>query len=363
MADEVFRPKRPQIAPEEFQDFGQGIDENPLNKVLETQRAVAADMGMEPPTMPNPDSPFQISGKMPEQMKQMFMKGGATPPKTPPKARPIPNPGEEPSRNVGSDAFESLLARLEPHMTWEQIELPSRGKFYDDIPGVLHVRPMTGQEEQILAQQRLVKKGRSIDMIFEKCIRENVRPEELLAVDRTYILVFLRGISYTPEYDVEIKCPECQKAFNTTINLGSLPVDPCPDDFGPADLSGVLPTTGFSFRYRLANGADEITAHNYREARIKEYGTNAEDDSGIFRTSLLLEEIEGVTEKKELSVLLKRLPVSDLVHLRQVISEPPFGVETEIDVNCEFCYHEFTVELPFEASFFSPRKKTEQTRR
>ena len=48
-------------------------------------------------------------------------------------------------------------------------EFPSKGRFYTDIPGVLHVKPMTGVEEQILATQRIVKKGKAIDAIFRNC--------------------------------------------------------------------------------------------------------------------------------------------------------------------------------------------------
>ena len=111
---------------------------------------------------------------------------------------------------------------------YEEITLPSLGRFYngDDGPvdGILHIRQMTGEEEEILAQPRFVKKGKVIDMIFEKCVQEPIRADRLLGVDRTFILIFLRGISYTPFYDVEIKCPECDTRFQTTIDLHSLEV-------------------------------------------------------------------------------------------------------------------------------------------
>ncbi|WP_447516277.1 hypothetical protein, partial [Clostridioides difficile] len=64
---------------------------------------------------------------------------------------------------------------------------------------------MTGEEEQILATPRFVRKGQAINMIFQRCLKEQFRPEQFLTIDRTYILIYLRGISYSPNYDVEVK--------------------------------------------------------------------------------------------------------------------------------------------------------------
>ena len=84
---------------------------------------------------------------------------------------------------------------------YEEILLPSKGKFYDGTngpsDGIISLRPMTGEEEQILATPRFVRKGQAINMIFQKCIKENFKVENFLTVDRTYMLLYLRGISYS----------------------------------------------------------------------------------------------------------------------------------------------------------------------
>jgi hypothetical protein len=341
------------------------------------QRQVAQEAGREP-SMPmmNPDAPM-FTGNIPKEFLQQLgpqagyeavgkssadfhVPGGQMPRKAP---RSMPSSSESHIPNETSAAFNSLLERLESHIVWEEIELPSLGKFYNNIPAVLHVRPMTGQEEQILATTRHVKRGRAVDMIFEKCVREfsngRIRPEDLLGADRTFLLIFLRGISYTPEYDVEIRCPNCSETFTHTINLDELECETCPDDFSQDNLTGTLPTSGFRFRYRLATGQDEMQVTNYRETRIREFGQNADDDSHIYRMQMLLEEVEGVSDKKELSQLIRRLPVNDVVHLRNVINDVPFGVQTEVGIMCEFCTFKFETEMPYEANFFFPRKRKE----
>jgi hypothetical protein len=382
MADEVFRPTRKKVTQD---DVSQG-EGDPLGKVKEMQEAIAQETGQEVPRPFNQaEAPFEVSGNVPPEFRQAMQQRaqqGANPEAPPapttdeegfetweaPPERPRKKPkkskkatGDKNVRVQGSDALEGLLQTLVDRHQWEIFELPSKGKFYDNIPEKLHIRAMTGEEEQILATPRWVRRGKAIDMIFQRCIQENIRTEDLLSVDRTHLLIFLRGISYTPEYDVEIKCPACTIKFSTVIDLNDLEVDGCPDDFDDETLSGTLPTSGFNYSYRLATGADEQEISNYRERRIQQWGDQSEDDTLLYRTALLLEDVEGVTQKKELALLLKRLPINDVAHLRNEINEPPFGVDTEVPMICPSCTEEFEIDLPLETNFFFPRKREERT--
>jgi hypothetical protein len=387
MADDVFRQTRRKITADEARlqqqqppvpqqpvapPMGDAAGVNPMDRIRQIQEEMAADGGEEQvekfqqtPFRQNPDSGFQMSGNIPPGLQEAFARRGQ---QAPPSAAPTPGnvskKGPQPrvipmnqNSDPNSDALEALLEQLGGSLTWDKVELPSKGKFYDGIPGTLHIRPMTGEEEQILATPRHVRRGKAIDMIFQKCIKENIDTEQLLSMDRTYLLIFLRGISYTPEYDVEVKCPECATKFNTMIDLNAIEVDGCPADFGVEQLQGVLPTTGFRFKYRLSTGKDELAVNKYREDRVKMFGDQSEDDTLLYRTALMLEEIEGVTDTREIKFLLAKLPINDVAHLRNVVSDPPFGVDTAIGMSCPACTAEFEVDLPLEANFFFPRKK------
>ena len=259
-----------------------------------------------------------------------------------------------------------LLAKLrESNFVYEEVQLPSKGKFYSPaagVPkgGVIHIRPMTGDEEQILATPKFIKKGQSLDMVFKKCIEEPINPELLFGIDRTFLLIYLRGISYGNEYEVQISCPSCEKKFNTTIDLNTISVDRPPDDVNE-ELTGILPISKFKFSYRIATGKDESTIQDHRENRIKSFGENAVDDTLIFRLAQLLVEIEGITSKQELMILLRNLNVQDSNYLRNAINEPPFKVDTNIPVGCPSCLTDYDVDLPLESNFFFPKskKKTE----
>lgn len=268
-------------------------------------------------------------------------------------------------RATGSQTLENLIEGIkESTNVYEKITLPSLGKFYDgsDGPrdGVLHIRPMTGEEEQILATPRFVKKGVAINMIFNRCIKEKFNSENFLSVDRTFLLIWLRGISYSPEYDVEVTCPFTDKKFQYTIDL-NLPVDECPPNYTSASLEDVMPITGYKFKYRLATGADEQRVQDYRDQKSKFDQTNQSDDTLMYRTALLLEEIEGLTDKRELQILLRKLPIGDVSHIRNKTSEPPFGTNTKVTIISPFNMEEFEIDLPLEANFFFPKQRKTQT--
>jgi len=306
---------------------------------------------------PEGQMPFEVKGNVPSEFLRAM---GQNIPEADPQISPSSIDRQPVSGNL-KDLLEDLKQSTS---VYEEVRLPSRGIFYDGdngpSDGILHIRPMTGEEEQILATPRFVRKGQALNMIFSRCIKDKIRPEDLLTVDRTYLLIYLRGISYSPLYEVEIKCPECERKFSTEIDLNTLMVESAPDDYGPS-LEGILPTSKYSFRYRLSKGKDETDIQEHRDRRIKNFGDNSTDDTLIYRTSVLVDEIQGITDKRDLQTLIKNLPISDVSYIRNCVNEPPFGVDTKVDMACPSCLQEFDVDLPLEANFFFPRRRREKT--
>lgn len=353
MADETFRPQKKPISAEEI---NQNQEEESTESVMEE---------IEKEVQTQRENGVKISGNVPPAFKNALA-----------AQRMGKNKGDKKEQNykqsemrvTGSSKLEELIAGItsKGNMIYEKIELPSKGKFYngEDGPtdGVLHLRPMTGEEEEILATPRFVKKGQAINMIFNRCMQENFDSANFLTQDRTYLLIYLRGISYTPEYDVEVKDPDSDQTFATTINLNELYVNYCDDSFSNSNLEDTLPVTGYKFKYRLATGKDEQAVQEYRERRAKNFDLSGQaDDTLLYRTAYLLEEIEGLSNKLEIQTLLKKLPIQDVAYLRTVVNEPPFGVETKISINNPYTLNDFEIELPLEANFFFPKARRKTT--
>lgn len=355
MADDTFRPQRKQISQDDISGEGNTTDAAAqLAEMAAMRQRAASEVGGDFNDAAGEASGV-VKGNVPEAFKRAvrMQQGGAR-----------DNSKQPEMRITGSSRLEELIAGIGTRgsMVYERIELPSKGKFYngEDGPtdGIIHLRPMVGEEEEILATPRFVKKGQAINMIFNRCMKENFDSANFLTQDRTYMLIYLRGISYTPEYDVEIRDPETDQTFATTINLNELYVDPCPSEFGAENLKDTLPVTGYNFRYRLAVGKDEQVIQDHRERRAKNFDLSGQaDDTLLFRTAHLIEEIEGLTDKTEIQILLKKLPIQDVAYLRTVVNEPPFGVDTKISITNPYSLRDFEIELPLESNFFFPRAK------
>jgi hypothetical protein len=371
MSDNVFRPRK--INPSDIQQQEPAQSPTPQNmdfdKMAEIHKAAGMDNIGDRELASDMERP-QFQGLSPEIMKAMQQNA-------PREERPVPNrgPTQRPIRNneVMANSTKSFIDEMRPYTeTYESITLPSLGKFYNgnDGPtnGMLNIRPMTGAEEKILATPRFVKKGQVVNMIFKNCMMEKYNPEDLLTLDRTYLLIYLRGISYSPDYEVQIRCNDCQTNFNTTINLDTLYNDYCPDDFDQESLVDVLPVTGYKITYRLSTGRDETLISERKERRVRMWGDNADDDTLLFRASLLIEHLENskgeiLSGQGNILSILEKLHIRDVAYIRNLLSNPPFGVDTKISLVCPSCAHEFIAELPLESNFFFPVTKKKRVER
>ncbi len=383
--DDTFRQERPPINPEEI--GSKPIErETTLEDVLAIQRQAGLDVAGEPaaeapvPQAPRPTGTVQpvikdgmkVTGQMPPAMQAALqqriseVEGQATGGPPPSDTTHIPSPVMTPQPQITTNdpALQELLAGLTTQH-YEEVVLPSLGRFYStDQPrvphnGRLHIRPMTGQEESILSTVRFMRQGRGLEMIFNNCIQEDIDPEQLLSVDRTYLLIYLRGISYGNLYDVKVTCPECNTSFDHEIDL-NLDVKFCPDNFDVSSLTQTLPESGYKFQYRLMNGHDETEVGNHRD-KVSRGGPNTIDDTFLFRSSLSIEWIgtstTTISEKHGIRALLGQLPAKDVNHIRNVLANPPFGTDTSLGMLCASCYGEFNMELPYDANFFFPQVK------
>lgn len=354
MNDETYRPKKKSINIEEEVNFdpvaASKAADQLENMIKPTQESIIHPSGV------------QISGHMPQQMRDAIMRERTGSPAPQSNTR---YSNEDPSMRVQKD---SLLEKLiygigdKGNVVYDELRLPSLGKFYDGqngpADGIIHLRPMIGEEESILATPRFHKRQEAINMILDRCMQERYNSVNFLSEDRTYMLIFLRGISYTSNYDVEVTDPESGHTFPTTIDLSNIWVDYCPEEFGPENLTDTLPVTGYRFRYKLETGRDEQTLNDHKEKRSKNFDlTGQADDSLLYRTAHLIEEIEGLSDKLEIMTLLRKLPIQDVAYARNCVTDPPFGVDTKVMVTNPRTLRDFEIMLPVDINFFFPRVK------
>jgi hypothetical protein len=265
---------------------------------------------------------------------------------------------------------------------WETVTLPSRGIYYEGmIPdGVVKVRPMGIYTEKILSTLRLAKTGKALDMIFQYCVKfpnPEFTSENLLVGDSTFILFYLRGITFGNMYDFTVKCSntDCgaQQKYTfdlnelaTTIKGPSEEIDTEPFEVRLPYLSESI-GKDFSVKVRMFRRYDLVAMTTETRDRRLIGPSNARVNSKKFKDVQAVQSINDVVEKNlataivevmgsdnrdKINKLIQRLHSSDTAAIRDAIDEFSPGVDTTITCNCNKCDNEMKVSLPISESFF-----------
>ncbi|MDD3927903.1 MAG: hypothetical protein PHT33_14730, partial [bacterium] len=184
----------------------------------------------------------------------------------------------------------------------------------------IELKEMTGVEEEILTNQRLIRSGDAINQVLKNCIRrigKNTKPEmaditDMLSGDRLLTLVRLRQISLGNEVELQLTCPNsaCRAKNHVTINLDDLPVIP----YGPErEFSFTLPVSGSKVRFCYLDGAKEKRLSQLQEPTI----------SSAMMIRIL--DIDGNPPSKK---SLAEMPMKDRVALRQEMARVDAGIDT-----------------------------------
>lgn len=235
------------------------------------------------------------------------------------------------------DIIDSILGDL-PSDTSVQVDLPSECRAYNlgENPEPIVIRPMTFEDEKFLATTIGKNGNAAVDLLLDRCV-EGVKVQDLLAMDKLYILLKLREISYGDDYKTMVICRQCRTENPITIMLSELPVNPVPDDFeDPREV--LLPAIGKTARVRLPRVRDQHIL----------------EDTEQFLSQLwrFVVEIDGHSDKSIISAVLEKLPLKDMKTLTNALAVP-YGVETKVNFKCKNCGGAEVVDLPIDENFFN----------
>jgi hypothetical protein len=243
----------------------------------------------------------------------------------------------------------------------ELIPLPTKGWFYPEghilSSGEVEVKQMTAKEEDILANQELIKKGKVLDKLIESLlVNKSIVPSEILVPDKNAIFLGIRRLAYGDDYAVSITCPKCDKSNSVKINLGLLNNKPFDFDKHPKGQNAFLfqlPKSGIQVTYKLLNQIDEKSIELELEGLKK---TNKESSNELTtRLRYLITSIDGNTDKSAIRKFVDTtLSAMDSLALRKHIKENNPDVDMSFDFKCADCDFERRMDVPMGASFLWP---------
>lgn len=242
-------------------------------------------------------------------------------------------------------------------MRTDEITLPS------GMVGI--IREMKVREEEIFSDRKLARSGGQTDALLRACwteltdsgpydFEDAVDWSQTLQADRFFVLLKVRSLTYGTDYAFEVSCTNatCREKFEWQIDLDELPVETLAGERLRCFENGnrfetTLPSAERRVVFRLALGADEK-----KLVQLRRRGGKASLAQAL---ALRIHEIDGV-ERHGLVSFIRELSLADADHLDDAFDEADFGVTTEIEVECPHCLEVREIDLPFDLSFFMPKK-------
>lgn len=352
--DSIYNPSRPSHMPKETD--GEEVQDEEVNIPKEN------NLG----TSPFSGNPIVSPNKRPDEAKEGGKEENDILDYKPSTDIDTEDDGSNEQKPMGKRAsnVEELLFNISQTSDYHIIDLPSRGLLYKEGSDLkteqLLVRAMRAGEEEILTSPQMFKDGKAIELIFKRCIMFNDKksletPLELLSIDRMYLLIWIRASSYSTLYECSLNCSSCRRQFDAHIDLDDdLSCTFLDEPSFKEPILDVFPRCGYEFEYRLSRGYDELELVKMQRMREKEF-SKATDQTLFNRACLLVESIGGIKDKKDIKKCLKNMSLEDLSYLRHKFNNPPFGVDTNISLDCPYCGSENETILPMGTDFFFPR--------
>lgn len=243
------------------------------------------------------------------------------------------------NQEITADQIDSDVDKLFSKVTIEtsmDVVLPSKGKFYKSFKGA-RVNPLTFQDEQKILLSRAAGSD-PINEILERCV-QGVEVAELLAMDKIFLLMKVREISYGSIYKFEIPCPKCNEVNKVHLDLcEEMPVRYIPDDLvDPQEIE--LPVLRVKAKVRLPRNFEM----HYLEG-IEDSVTN---------TFRFVKEIDGNSNPIFIQKVLSKMHIRDRKVISQVINASDYGLDSKFQFICAACNNSQILGVPFTASFFS----------
>lgn len=243
------------------------------------------------------------------------------------------------------------------------------------------IRGMKGREAQALADPTLTRSGKSVEIMLEACFLSVVEPgvysfepgskpkwTNVFLADRFQALIDIRIATWGAEYEFALQCGECRERYDWELDLRELPRKLMPEETRAQLKEGHNRFTcegpdDSEITFKLANGADEATIAKLRRQNKGRWGIVDALAVQVVNVSSIMPR-DAQQDRPSQKAIRGWLEELDLLPLRAVldaIQAHDGGVETDIETECPLCQWRQEVALPFDGTFFYPKKKKATT--
>lgn len=253
--------------------------------------------------------------------------------------------------------LDNYMSRLAERLVLpgEIVKLPSQGLRYpegvlsEDVKnGELMVYPMTAFDEVCMRNISEIINGNSISTVFQRCIPQILKPEELFSKDVDALLIYLRKVTYGAHITISHK-HDCEKAKYHKYEI--------PINNFIQQIKYIDPTTVDQIYTVVLPDDSVVSVHPIKFKDAIEIMKSAQDYGSIpleelklkiaEATTNIIQSVDGITDKEEIIEWVAKLPapwakkISDAVQLGD-----DWGPATTSTISCKDCEAEISINVP-----------------
>ena len=243
----------------------------------------------------------------------------------------------------------SSYGQMNINLPHDVVELPSKGKLYKNKKSSLKVGYLTAQDENTLigiSNSELIIPT----LLRSKIYEPGFNIDDLIDGDVQAILIFLRNTAFGPDYNFLLRDPKTGKDFESVVRLDELDIKkPLHEPNENGLFETTLPKTNKKVKCRILTMSDQREI----EKITKSYPNGMTAPIVTKRLEMMIVEIDGETNREQISSFINQMPIADSKYIRNFVSE----CEPKLDLRRQVIApsgEALEVTIGFGAEFFRP---------
>lgn len=241
--------------------------------------------------------------------------------------------------------------RIDPTISYDVVELPSRGIYYENKKKSLRVAYLTASDENILSAQNLINSNNVVnELIRNKVLDRDINIDDIVEEDRQAILIFLRNTAFGTEYNMTLTDPKTNKPFPITLDLSRLELKEfnlVPDVNGEFSYYMEKSKINITFKFLSKKQIDEIDAIG------KSWNGNGVPPIKTKELEFMIKSVNGNRNLMEIHNFIEKCPIKDSQDFRKYVNENKPRLDLTQKVTAP-SGEEFQIEIGLGIEFFRP---------
>ncbi len=215
--------------------------------------------------------------------------------------------------------------RIDPTISYDVIELPSRGIHYENKKKNVRVAYLTAVDENILSSPNLIATQQVVnELLKRKVLDKDLSIDDLVEEDKQAILIFLRNTAFGSEYNLTLTDPKTEKEFSAVVDLATLKTKDFKlesDENDEYKYYMEKSKVNVTFKFLSKKQEDEID-------QIRD-SWNGNGIAPIITKQLefMIKSVSGNREPMQIRAFIEKMPIKDSQDFRKFVNENKPGLD------------------------------------